>query len=63
MIFFVTDSKSDWDRLRIERRRSFVTGGHLRDWTINDPADAIWMYDAEFKVLSLAARPFTERLV
>lgn len=60
---FVANSKTDWDRLRIETTRSFVSGSHLRDWTVNDPAEAIWMYDDDFKVLPLGSRLFTDRLI
>jgi hypothetical protein len=60
--FFVAAAKSDLDRLRIEMSRPYVTGVHLRDWTVNDPFEAIWMYDSDLNVAPLESRPFTQRL-
>ncbi|MGK7952975.1 MAG: BREX-2 system adenine-specific DNA-methyltransferase PglX [Xenococcaceae cyanobacterium] len=53
---------SNLKRQRIENTRFLIEGDVIRDWQINSPSSAIWLYNDNFELLSLEKLPNTEHL-
>ncbi len=60
---YVYPDQQSLRRLAIELTRTFVTGDTVRDWCISDCASVVWVYDSDFRLVSLAKLPRIAQLL
>lgn len=59
---FVLPDRPSLSRLGIEMSRPLVVGENLRDWEVQSPRPAVWLYNDEFHLIGLETFPATQRL-
>jgi len=59
---YMIGSSSNAIRHGIEKTRSLVAGDLIRDWGLAGN-EAVWLYDAHFRLLSIQGLPFTYRFL
>ncbi len=60
---FVLGNRATISRLRLDSARPVVEGDALRDWRIEDPAQAFWPYDSALALLHISDLPHGARLL
>ena len=56
-------NRIDFARVKVEMTRPLVVGTQIRDWRIDEPPVAVWLYDDAFRLLPLSSLPETSRFL
>jgi hypothetical protein len=58
---YILPHKADFVRHRVEKTRPLVNGDLAREWILNPLPEALWLYDADLRLIDLQFMPWAAR--